>query len=174
MADFVNLSSLLSQVDWETVTDESSFDDLPEGYYLCEVETAELKTNKANTNQQVSFRFKVIEDGIQEALDSRGNSFLQKLDGTKNRKIFKHYPFKDIAGVKRFVSDMVKFEGETRGEPLLEKEYFMTEELIEEALDVLVGSRIYVQATYRTSNGKQNCWYDLISWTRASELGLPE
>lgn len=173
MADFMKLNDLLQQVNWDTVTEDTGFEDLPEGYYLCEVETAELKMNKAQTNQQVSFRFKVVDPGLQEAIDSRGHSYLQELAGTKNRKVFKHYPFKDIAGVKRFVTDMLKFEGETFGEPLLEKEYFMTEEIIPDALDLLVGRRIYVQATYRESNGQRNCWYDLIGWPRAKELGLP-
>lgn len=173
MADFMKLNDLLSQVNWDTVTEDTGFEDLPEGYYLCEVEKAELKINKAQTNQQVSFQLKVVEPGVQEAIDERGHSYLQKLDSTKNRKIFKHYPFKDVAGVKRFVNDMLKFEGEEPGEPLLEKEYFMTEEIIPDALEILVGRRIYVQAAYRVSNGKSNCWYDFISWSRASELGLP-
>lgn len=171
--NFVALSDLLKQVNWDTITEDTGFEDLPEGYYLCEVEKAELKMNKDQTNQQVSFQFKVVEPGLQEAIDNRGHSYLLQLDGTKNRKIFKHYPFKDLNGVKRFVNDMLKFEGETFGEPLLDKEYFMTEEIIPDALDLLVGRHIYIQATYKEWNGKKNCWYDLVGWPRAKELELP-
>lgn len=173
MADFVNLNSLLQTVDWDTVTDESSFDDLPEGFYLCEVEKAELKPNKANTNEQVSFQFKVVENGYTETIDNRGYSKLAPISGTANRKVFKHYPFKDVAGIKRFVTDMLKFEGSEPGVPLLEKEYFMTAEIIPDALDLLVGRRIYIQANYKEYQGKQNCWYDLVSWDRVKEMDLP-
>ena len=77
MADFIKLGDLLTQVNWDTVTDEQSFEDLPEGFYLCEVETAVLKMNKAKTNQQVSITFNVVEPGLAEAVDERGNSVLQ-------------------------------------------------------------------------------------------------
>lgn len=173
MENFVNLKDLLQQIDWNTVTEDDGFQDLPEGYYLCEVEKAELKENKAQTNQQVSFTFKVVEDGLAEGMDVRGNSVLQTISGTHNRKVFKHYPFKDAAGVKRFVTDMLKFEGDTPGEPLLEKEYFMMEETIEDALNILVGRRIYVQASHKEYQGKTSCWYDIVGWTRANALGLP-
>ena len=173
MADFTKLSDLLTQVNWDTVTDVDSFEELPEGYYLCEVEKAELKMNKAQTNQQVSFQLKVIEPGIQEVLDAKGYSTLHEIPGTQNRKIFKHYPFKDVTGIKRFVTDMLKFEGDEPGVPILEKEYFMHEETIEDALDILVGLRIYVQVSIRESQGTKSTWNDIISWARAKELGLP-
>lgn len=176
MADnkFQNLNELLSQVNWETVSKEdSSFEDLPQGYYLCEIEKAELKDNKAGTNKQVTIQFKVVEAGVAEEINNRGYSVLTEIKGTKNRKIWKHYPFKDIAGVKRFVTDMLKFEGDTAGQPLLEKEYFMTEEIIPDALDLLVGRRIYINANYKEYNGQTNCWYDLVSWARATEMKLP-
>lgn len=173
MENFVNLNELLQQVNWDTVTEDSGYEDLPEGFYLCEVEDATLKPNKAETNMQVSFKFKVVEDGITSIIDNRGYSALSAIDGTTGRKVFKHYPLKDLTGVKRFVSDMLKFEGANPGEPLLEKEYFMTEEIIPDALDILKGRRIYVQASYKEYQGKKNCWYDVVSWARAKEMGLP-
>lgn len=173
MADFIKLNDLLKDVNWDTITEENSFEDLPEGYYLCEVEKAELKTNKANTNQQVSFQLKVVENGLAETLDDKGNSVFREVNGTINRKIFKHYPFKDTAGIKRFIIDMLKFEGEETGQPLLGPEYFMTEETFPDALECLQGSRIYVQASYKEYQGKKNCWYDFVAWDRAAKLGLP-
>lgn len=173
MADFIKLGDLLQDVNWETVTEENSFDDLPEGFYLCEVEKADLKENKAQTNMQVSFQLKVVDEGLTEAIDDRGNSVLKAISGTKNRKVFKHYPFKDTNGIKRFVVDMMKFEGENPGEPLLGPEYFMTEETFPDALACLIGTRIYVQASYREYQGKKNCWYDFVAWDRATKLGLP-
>lgn len=172
--EFIKLGDLLGQVDWNTVTEENAYEDLPEGFYLCEVEKAELKTNKAETNMQVSFQYKIVENGLVEAMDDRGNSVLKEIPGTANRKVFKHYPFKDTNGIKRFVVDMVKFEGEVPGEPLLGAEYFMTEETFPDALGCLIGSRIYIQATYKESQGKKNCWYDVLSWDRAKKLGLPD
>lgn len=174
MADFIKLGDVLSQVNWSTVTEQQSFEDLPEGFYLCEVEKAELKMNKAETNMQVSFTYKVVEPGLAEAIDDRGNSVLREIPGTVNRKIFKHYPFKDANGVKRFVVDMVKFEApDTPGEPILSPEYFMTEETFPDALNCLIGCRIYIQAAYKESNGQKNCWYDVVGWDRAEKMQLP-
>lgn len=171
---FQELNELLSQVNWDTVSkDDGGFDDLPQGYYLCEVEKAELKENKAGTNKQVSITFKVVENGLSEYINERGYSVLTDIPGTKNRKVWKHYPFKDVSGVKRFVTDMLKFEGTEVGVPLLEKEYFMTEEIIPDALDILIGHRIYVNANYKEYKGQTNCWYDLVSWNRAKEMKLP-
>ena len=176
MNDFVALSDLLAQVNWDTITEENAFEDLPEGYYLCEIKKAELKVNKAQTNMQASFQFAVVEDGLGEKIDSKGNSVLFTLTGTKNRRIFKHYAFKTADNVKRFVNDMLKFEAPERmGEPLLTTDYFIIEEIIPEALKLLESMelRIYIQARYTEKDGKKNCWYDLIGWGRAKEMGLP-
>ena len=173
MADFIKLSDLLNQVDWNTVTEDAGFEDLPEGFYLCEVEKAELKENKNQTNMQVSLQYKVVEAGLAEAIDDRGNSVLREIPGTLNRKVFKHYPFKDTAGIKRFVIDMIKFEGDVPGEPILGPEYFTTEETFPDALACLIGCRIYIQASYKEYQGKKNCWYDVVAWDRAKKMGLP-
>lgn len=176
MADALNLNELLSQIDWDNIEkSEQSFEDLPEGYYLCEVEKAELKLNKSGTNKQVSFQFKVVENGLAERINDKGFNDLVEIDHSKNRKIFKHYPLKDKDGVVRFVKDMLKFEGSEPGVPLLEKEYFMTEEVIPDALDVLATGkiRIYIKADYKTYNGTTSVWYDLIGWDRAAAMKLP-
>jgi hypothetical protein len=174
--NFVELNSILNQIDWDDVsatTGSGSYDDLPKGYYLCEVEKAQLKKNKSETNMQVSFQFKVVEDGLSDELDSKGFSVWKTIDHTKGRKVFKHYALKDTDSVKRFVSDMLKFEGEKPGEPVLEKDYFMEEGTIQDALDILVGMRIYVNASYKEYQGKTNCWYDIIGWDRARTMKLP-
>lgn len=177
MSDFINLSDLLSQVNWDTIGEENTFEDLPEGYYLCEVKKAELKENKAQTNMQASFQFSIVEDGFAESLDSKGNSVLHYIPGTKGKRIFKHYAFKTPDNVKRFANDMLKFEKpENPGESLLTVEFFMTQEVIPDALELLesMNMRIFIQARYTEKDGKKNCWYDLISWKRAKEMGLWE
>ena len=176
MADFIKVGDLLSQVDWNTITEDTGFEDLPEGFYLCEVEKAELKENKSQTNMQVSFQYKVVEAGLAEAIDDRGNSVLREIPGTLNRKIFKYYPFKVPVDIAKFVKEMMLFEGDVPGEPILGPEYFMAEETFPDALACLVGCRIYVQATYKEDKedrGKKNCWYNLVAWDRAKKMGLP-
>ena len=70
---------------------------------------------------------------------------------------------------------MLKFEGETAGEPLLGKEYFTNSALIEDALDILVGMRIYCQSsTTVNDDDTTSVWKNLISWKRAAALNLPE
>lgn len=176
--DFEALNALLGSVDFDKITADSdgSYDELPDGYYLSEVESAELTTGKTSGNPMVSFRFKVVEDGIGSYVDDKGYMKLKNLENTKNRKIFKYYPLVNEKNVNSFVSDMLKFEGETAGEPILPKEAFTSGEVLEEALDVLTGSRIYIQVstTVKKSTGEASKWNNLVSWKRAESLGLPD
>lgn len=177
MADIKEALSLLDSILAKTTLDDVSaesqgFSELPDGYYLCEVEKTEFKESKTSKLPMVSFTFKIVEDGT--GFEYTENDAKQiTLKGTKNRKIFKHYVFKDESSVKRFASDMLKFEGETAGEPLLPKEAFISSETMLDALDILVGMRIYVQSdTSEKEDGTKSTWYNLISWKRVGELEL--
>lgn len=165
-----NLDNLLSQTDLKDVTSEGNgFQDLPDGYYLGEVEKAELTISKKSREPMVAFQFKIIEDGRSSTEDGE----FVPLKGTKNRKIFIYYLLKDDSSIKRFVTDMLKFEGEEAGVPLLEKEYFTNSALIEDALDVLVGRAIYIQvSTNEKDDGSKSTWNNMISWKRAEKIGL--
>lgn len=167
---FSSLNELLGKTDLEDVTSESTgYSELPDGYYLSEVEKAELTESKNSHLPMVSFQFKIVEDGKGVAEDA---SYFE-LKGTKNRKIFVYYVFKDESSVQRFVRDMLKFEGETEGEPLLGKEYFTEAEVLADALDILTGSRIYIQcSTTRKDGAEPTTWKNLISWKRAKALEL--
>lgn len=175
--NFNELNALLGSVNLDNVTADSGsgFEELPDGYYLSEVESAELTTSKNTGNPQVAMQLKVVEDGLGSYVDERGFAKLRNIEHTKNRKIFKYYPLTNEKTVKTFVSDMLKFEG-TPGEPLLPEEAFMTGEVLEEALSILVGSRIYVQISTTTKKGtdEKQSWKNLISWNRAKTLELPE
>ena len=167
------LDSLLSNVDLTGVTSESSgFTDLPEGYYLCQVDDAKLTTSKSSGNPMVSFTFTVQEDGKQVVTDEDNNATLVKVKSSKGRKIFMHYVLKDERSIKRFASDMLKFE-EEEGKSILSKEYFLNTETLNDALDLLVGMQIFVQITInKNQDGTSSTWQNLISWKRVSVLGL--
>lgn len=169
------LDSLLKQVNLEDVTTESSgFDALPDGYYLTEVEKAEIKTSKSSGQPMAALQFKVCEDGFDIDIDSGGTTHITQINKTKNRKIFLYWVLKDESSVKRFVSDMLKFEGETAGEPLLPKEAFTTSETLEDALECLIGMRIYAHvSTSEKDDGTSQTWTNVISWKRAAALELP-
>ena len=175
--NFNELNALLGSVNLDDVTAESGagFEELPDGYYLSEVESAELTTSKNSGNPQVAMVFSVVEDGLGTYIDERGFAKLKNLPHTQKRKIFKYYPLTNEKTVKSFVSDMLKFEG-TPGEPLLPEEAFTTGEVLEEALSVLIGSRIYIQVSTTTKKGtdEKQSWKNLISWTRAKGFELPE
>lgn len=170
------INDLFSKVDLKDVTAESEgFKALDEGYYLCEVETAELTTSKTSGLPMAAFRFKVVEDGHAVTINDGGYATLTDLPKTKNQKMFIYYVFKDETSVRRFVKDMLKFEGETVGEPILSKEYFVNSELIEDALDILIGMNIYIQVskTKNKETDEESTWQNLISWKRAKVLELP-
>lgn len=169
-----NLNELLSQTDLKDVTAESAgFQELPEGYYLSEVESAKLTVSKTSKQPMVAFQLKVVDDGVNINPDDESGSLI-KIKGSKNRKIFIYYTLKDDGSVKRFVTDMLKFEGKEPGQPILDKEYFTNAEVLEDALDILVGLRIYVQVTVsEKEDGSTSTWQNLISWKRAEKLELP-
>lgn len=169
---FNSLDKLLENTDLGDVSSESSVSqELPDGYYLCEVEKAELKESKSSKQPMAAFQLKVVEDGT--AVDANGD--FVTLKKTKNRKVFLYYVLKDDISVKRFVSDMLKFEGEEKGVPILGKEYFTNSALLEDALDILVGMCIYVQSsTTVNDDDSTSVWKNLISWKRAEKLELPQ
>ena len=170
-----SINDLLKQTNIDDVTSESnSFQELPEGYYLCTVDSAEIKESKASGNPMIAFTFTVAENGCHYVADKDGNTEMQEVKNSKNRKIFMYYVLKDTASVRRFVSDMLKFEGEEPGKPLLDKEYFMNSEILADALAILQGMRIYIQITKSVNDdGTSRSWQNLISWKRANALELP-
>lgn len=175
--DFDALNELLGKVNLDNVTAESNekrYEELPDGYYLSELERADLGVSNSGRTQ-VKLQFKVVEDGIGSYVDENGYLREKTNEHTKNRKIFKYYPLVEEKDVNRFVSDMLKFE-DGDGEPLLPKEAFTTAEYLEESLDAIAGSRLYVQATTTTKKGtdEKSTWFNLISWKRATELELPQ
>ena len=102
-----------------------------------------------------------------------GDVIIEDIKKTANRKIFVYYVLKDETAVRRFATDMLKFEGEVAGESLLPKEAFMTSETLIDALDVLVGMRIYICASTTEKDGNKSQWNNLISWQRVAALELP-
>lgn len=169
---FNALDALLNETDLSDVTaDGNNFSELPDGYYLCEVEKAELKESKSSHQPMAAFQLKIVEDGV--SVDTSGE--LVKCNKTKNRKIFLYYVLKNESAIRRFVTDMLKFEGDVAGEPILGKEYFTNSALIEDALDILVGMRIYCQSSTTVNDDDTvSVWKNLISWKRAAALNLPE
>lgn len=168
------INDLLSQTNIDDITSESnSFQELPEGYYLSSIDSAELKESKSSNQPMVAFTFSIIENGHAYVADKDGNAEMTELKNTKNRKIFMYYVLKDTNSVRRFVSDMLKFEND-EGKPLLDKEYFMNFEILEDALKLLEGMNIYIQITKSEGkDGNIRSWQNLISWKRARALDLP-
>lgn len=165
---FNALDALIKDTDIDKVDAESAgYSDLPVGYYLCEVAKSELRKARTSDNAQAYLSFKVLDDGLN--IDDDGE--LVEVRGTKGKSVNKFYTFKDSESFTRFVSDMLKFEGETPGEPLLPKQAFTDSRVIGEALQALVGSRVYINATETKGGGR---WYNLMSWKSATKMGLPE
>lgn len=171
------VNNLLSSVNLDDVTAENNqnFEDLPEGYYLCEVVSAKLTVSKSSGEPMVAFKFKTCEQGRNLVVDdSTGNTHFEEIKGTENRQFNIYYVLKDEKSLKRFVGDMLKFEGEVEGEPLLGKEYFTNSELLVDALDILVGMRLYIQISIsENKDGTTSRWQNPISWKRAAKLELP-
>lgn len=173
------LNELLSNTSLVGVTAEGSgFSELPVGYYLCEVKKAGLGESKSSHKPMVSLQLSVVNDGY-GVNENEDDGELKPLQHTKGRMIFVHYPFSDQSSVQRFASDMLKFEGGNPGEPLLEKEAWINVETMEESLSLLqdMGPRIWVNvhegSGINPQTNKPNIFNSLISFKRATQLGLP-
>lgn len=165
---FKKVDSVLTKVDLSKTTAENvGFEDLKPGYYFCEVESAKLTESKKTHNPQIALTLKTIANGF----DIDENDVHNELKGSKNRKIFKYYPLTDETTVKRFVSDMLKFESED-GESILPQEAFTTAETLTDALEVIEGMRIYVQLTVSGEGESKSNWVSLLSWKRVADLEL--
>lgn len=186
----INLDSLLAGTNLDDVSAESSgFSDLPSGYYLSEVVEAKLGTSKSSGLPMVSFRFKTIDEGIIEQTDEENNTYFVRTNRTKNRNVFKHYVLKDQQAVKTLTSDLLKYEGEEAGTPILDeiltttddngkkKIYIPSSEVLAGCLEVLTGLTIYLKVDTRPDKNdptKTSSWSNLVSWSRAQDLGLLE
>lgn len=176
--DFDKLDSLLGKLDIEKIDPEGndSFSELPDGYYLCEVEKAELKTTKSSGEPMVSLMMKVVEDGLAVVVDDKGYSDFAVIEKTTGRKIFINFVLSDEQKCYRFANDMVKFEGEEPGKPILEKEAFLSSATLLDALEIIEGLQIYVNVSTKKNNttGEVKTWQSIISWKRAKGIGLIE
>ena len=173
-AIFSTVDNLLSQINAESIDPNASdFENLPEGYYSCEVVKAELGLSKTSEKPQVKLQLKTLENGLAIEIDDEGDSVLKEIQKTKSRFVFKYYSLDNKANVEKMIKDLLKFEGENPGESLLERDYFTNSELLTAALEILEGSRIYAQVTIsKGKDGKDSSWINLISWERAEKLGL--
>lgn len=174
---FESIDDVLESVNLDTVSAEGTgfSNEVPDGYYLVEVEKAEPTFSKSSGNPQIAFQFSIVEDGWTLQEDDNGNANLVNVSHTAKRKIFMYFPLKsddEGASVKRFVSDMMKFEDEN-GESLLPKEAFTRSDTLSDALDILQGKRIYVQVSTTVKDDKTSTWRNIISWKRARALELP-
>lgn len=173
---YTELDEIINSTDIDEVSAESSntFDSLPDGYYLTEVIESKLTRSKSSNQPMVTLRLAVIGNGYQLAED--GVNFVP-IEKVTRRNIWKHYVIKDGNSFKRFVSDMLKFEGEAPNEPMLPKEAWTDSETLEASIGVLaqVNARIYVHLETRKNNatGDSSQWTNLESFKRAEALGLP-
>ena len=85
------LDALLSQADLSNTTSEGRSKDLQDGYYLCEVEKADLGTS-SNGNPMVTIKFRIVEDGLKSVIDNAGNDILVPAQNTKGNTIYVNYP----------------------------------------------------------------------------------
>lgn len=175
-----SLDALLSASNLSKVTaDGAGFEDLPAGFYLTEVAMTNLKLNK-NGDPMVSFQQKIVDNGWK--YDEEADNYV-RVPGSKGRVIFKNWNFVTEQDVKRFVSDMLKFENpEKPGEPLLEMlkenpsddimDFFKNTTALLEVIKFLADfkCRIYVQVSEYTKNGEKRTSQNLVKWAAIEEI----
>lgn len=164
---YSSIDKILESIDTNQVTADSSdaYSQLPDGYYLSEVAKVEMTTSKSSGQPMIAWQFKTVEEGV--TIDENLNKSLIK--NTTKKTIFMYHVLKDQNSVERFVSDALKFEGDEAGKSFLEKDYFTTAETLHDALDLLVGLRIWLHVDTDNNN---TTWTRFVSWKRATKLEL--
>lgn len=151
---------------------EGVFSNLPDGYYLAEVDTVKLGLNKAETNFQLIWTLVVVEGyKVEENKSSQTGFDITELDGVANRKMFAFHSLKDSKNLISAKQDILKFEDEN-GESIVPIEFLDNEEVFEDALDLVVGNRIYIHVETDKKDPTSQ-WKRFVSWKRATDLGLP-
>ena len=176
---FKKVNTILGNINQDSLSkvtaDSSGFAELVPGYYLVSVDEAILTTSKSHGDPQVKLTLAIVDDGLafeENEDDPNAEVKISTITGVKNRKIFKYYPLKDETTVKRFVSDMLKFEDKD-GAPILPAEAYTTAETISDALRLIEPMQVSVSVTVSGEGDKKSTWTNLISWKRAKDLELP-
>ena len=172
---FKSVDDLLKSTNLEDVSaDGEGYKELPDGFYLNELVKFELTESKTSHLPMIALYFKTVKNGYGINKQDNTSTELFEIPNTEDQTIRLYYVLKDEASIKRFVQDMLKFEGEEEGQPLLSIEYFTTSEVLEDALEILVGTRIYIQiSTTVNKDDTESTWRNLISWKRAKYFNLP-
>lgn len=168
---FATINKTLKDVKVDDVTADSSeqFASLPDGYYYTEVNTSKVTVSKNTGAPMVAWVLTNVENGLTLNEDDE----LEYINNTKNKKHFMYSSLKDARSIERFVSDALKFEGDTPGVPYLDKEYFTTAETMNDALGLLEGRRIWLHvSTTENQDGSSSTWTNFVSFKRAIALGL--
>lgn len=160
------LNELLKNIKLEEIKSEDSYSELSDGYYLCEVEKVEFTTSKTSGNEMLAWQFKVVEDGIK----FNDEWVKEHIPGTTNRKIFMYHSLKDQKAVERMLSDLLKFE-KAEDEPILSKEMFVNEEILKEALQLLIGAQLFI---HLDTDRDGNQWKRFVNWKNAKKNELVE
>lgn len=171
------LDQLLGSVDLSSTTEEGVSFKLPDGYYLCQVNKAELTESKAG-NPMVAIEYLTVEDGKKSITDEAGYVQLIDAKNTANKKIFVNYVLSNEMNIGFFVSDMLKFQDPETNVSIFkdEEKYFKSTAGIVEMCDMLTeGGIIYIMVQTvdkKDGSNEKEQKFKPISWKRARKLEL--
>ena len=158
-----SLNEILKNIDLENLSSDNSFENLPDGYYLVEVEKVQLGESKTN-NKMITWTTKVVENGISF------NEYFEKqtIPNTRGRKVWLYSLLNNEQNVKRAFSDLLKFKDQENNS-ILDTKYFKSEESLEMSLGLLEGRRIYI---HLSTSGDKNQWKRFVNWEAVEKIGL--
>lgn len=174
---FSEIGDVMKQTDLSNVSAESvGYEDLPDGYYLAEVIETKIGRSKSSNKPMISLRLSIVDDGFKLS-DKEDEISFDKIEHTKGKQVFKHYIIDTSQNLKRFVSDMKKFEDPNEvGKQLLPDEAWSSPEIMGESISILseINCRIWLHnRVTKKFDGTSNAWVDLVSFNQAAKTGLP-
>lgn len=164
----LNLNDILKNIDLKNISNEqNSYIELPDGYYLVQIERAEIVNSKTSGNLMVRWELTTLENGIGFDENTGGTKYIEK---TAQKRIYHYHILNSEQNVTRLLSDLLKFEIE--GQPAFSVDMFVDQAHIEAVLDGLQGLSIWINLTTKNSKGESSQWKNFISFRSAKQAGL--
>lgn len=177
---YSEIGEVMAKTDLSNVTAQSAgYEDLPDGYFLAEVTDTKIHRSKSSNKPMVSLTFSIVSDGLKlnEDDDASEDVSFSEIPHTKDRLVFKHWVIDTPQNLKKFVSDMKKFEDPSEpNKALLPDEAWSDPTFMGESIPLLaeMNCRMWIHnRVTKKDDGTTSSWQDLVDFNRAAKLGLP-
>lgn len=168
-----SIGGIVEKTDLTTLDKSGTLEELPDGFYLCEIVEAEPTVSKTSGAPMFKLTYNVKKAKVTE-VDERGYATLTEKDNFNGRKIWKYYPIKDEKNYQSFVKDMCELaEGDQRP---FQKEMFNISSYkknIPVIFQYATTNRLccYIQIVSKDdANGNKTAFKNILKWDTTTRI----